>query len=224
MSVRRWFEDELRLPGVEADLWRWQDGAACSGMAMELFYGYLREPVQEREQREAVVKELCRSCPVVEQCRTWAEQTPSEWGIWGGTTDAERAATRQERRAVEQEAGVGDAAGRVAHGPLVSVAGSERRLRAAALEGWGVEEIAEVLGLSSSTLASVRSGRRRYIVVDTAEQITQILPVLLEMTPAAARAQQVAQAARKSGWHPLEAWGADIDDPDAEPWCFDGAA
>ena len=47
------------------------------------------------EAREAV--NICRTCPVVEQCRAYAVKNPYATGIWGGTTRADRNRIRRNR-------------------------------------------------------------------------------------------------------------------------------
>ncbi|MFE5302301.1 WhiB family transcriptional regulator [Streptomyces sp. NPDC056632] len=48
-------------------------------------------------ERAGLARALCRPCPVLADCRTWARDR-KEWGIWGGETDSERcAAVRPER-------------------------------------------------------------------------------------------------------------------------------
>jgi WhiB family redox-sensing transcriptional regulator len=43
-----------------------------------------------RAQREQNAKKWCRSCPVLEQCRTHALAVGEPYGIWGGMSEAER--------------------------------------------------------------------------------------------------------------------------------------
>lgn len=35
-------------------------------------------------------KAVCRRCPVIEQCLRWALETREPWGVWGGTSEADR--------------------------------------------------------------------------------------------------------------------------------------
>ena len=35
-------------------------------------------------------KRICRRCPLAAECLAWAIETRQDWGIWGGTTPAER--------------------------------------------------------------------------------------------------------------------------------------
>lgn len=44
----------------------------------------------EREVRETVAKEVCASCPVLDDCRTYTARISPKTGVWAGTTPAER--------------------------------------------------------------------------------------------------------------------------------------
>ena len=67
--------------------------APCLG-ATEIFYGAypdLRdEPQDERRKREAQAKEICRTCPIRQQCLWWALDNKEEFGVWGGVANRER--------------------------------------------------------------------------------------------------------------------------------------
>ncbi len=41
-------------------------------------------------QRERCAKEMCRRCPVIEQCRSHALEVGEPYGIWGGLSETER--------------------------------------------------------------------------------------------------------------------------------------
>lgn len=74
----------------------WRDSAACAGVDGELFFP---EPRGGRTGWEA--KAICARCPVRAECLDYALSLPIEhvWGIWAGTTDADRRALRRERKA-----------------------------------------------------------------------------------------------------------------------------
>ena len=63
--------DVSRLPGPMIDAWEWQYDAAC-------------------RRRAANAKALCATCPVIEQCRSYALAAQEPYGIWGGMTEEER--------------------------------------------------------------------------------------------------------------------------------------
>ena len=76
------FEDRSPPGGMEP--------AACRGRTA-LFFPPHGEQWNARERREAVARELCLSCPVLDSCRQWARQH-REYGFWGGESEEERAA------------------------------------------------------------------------------------------------------------------------------------
>lgn len=83
--------DIQRLPRPTVSSWDWQLQAACRGMDSELFFRPDQERGVERAAREARAKRVCRSCPVLEQCRQHALSTQEPFGVWGGLSETERA-------------------------------------------------------------------------------------------------------------------------------------
>lgn len=70
----------------------WQDDAACRGTPTDLFFpNYLRAIGHRGARPPARLQALCDSCPVRVPCLTWALRN-NEVGIWGGTTESQRAA------------------------------------------------------------------------------------------------------------------------------------
>ncbi|OMC03729.1 WhiB family transcriptional regulator [Mycolicibacter heraklionensis] len=78
------------LPGRNADVWDWQLRGACRGVDSSVFFPPDGERGRARAQREQNAKKWCRSCPVLEQCRTHALAVGEPYGIWGGMSEAER--------------------------------------------------------------------------------------------------------------------------------------
>ena len=76
---------------------RWQDGAACTGAAMLLFFGPDGETQAEREARESEAKAVCASCPVRAECLAYALSHSVRHGLWGGLNEAERSVERRRR-------------------------------------------------------------------------------------------------------------------------------
>ena len=75
----------------------WRNDALCRGVETELFFpaGELgEEPVRHAEAAKAV----CAQCPVREACLEYALATDQPFGVWGGTTEAERRSIRRRRR------------------------------------------------------------------------------------------------------------------------------
>ena len=68
----------------------WTSDAAC-GNQTDLFFAPAGERPETRVVREARARAICRVCPVVEPCRSWARDQ-REYGFWGGESEEERAA------------------------------------------------------------------------------------------------------------------------------------
>ncbi|SFF81021.1 Transcription factor WhiB [Actinopolymorpha cephalotaxi] len=75
----------------------WHLEAACVHAPDGLFYGPEGEKPPERLAREARALEFCAACPVLDACRTHALALPETYGVWGGTTEANRNAVRRGR-------------------------------------------------------------------------------------------------------------------------------
>jgi WhiB family transcriptional regulator, redox-sensing transcriptional regulator len=71
----------------------WLFSAACRTEDPELFF-----PVGTSGPalvQTARAKAVCRRCPVMIQCRTWALTTGQAAGVWGGVSEDERRAMRR---------------------------------------------------------------------------------------------------------------------------------
>ena len=79
-----------RLPGPVADLWEWQLDGACRTADPRLFFHPEGERGPARANREARAKQICRTCPVLEQCRQHALAVHEPYGVWGGLSESER--------------------------------------------------------------------------------------------------------------------------------------
>jgi WhiB family redox-sensing transcriptional regulator len=78
----------------------WQARAACKGQHAYLFFPPNHfERKHEKAQRELAAKSICRSCPVIDECREYALAIREPHGIWGGLTELERKAILAERHA-----------------------------------------------------------------------------------------------------------------------------
>ncbi|MFI9248303.1 WhiB family transcriptional regulator [Streptomyces sp. NPDC053086] len=71
----------------------WRDQAACVGEDPEIFFPLadLTAPGAEA----SLARAICRRCPVIIDCRTWALAHGEDDGIWGATTAAQRRAIRR---------------------------------------------------------------------------------------------------------------------------------
>jgi WhiB family redox-sensing transcriptional regulator len=82
--------DLTRLPGPRAELWEWQQYAACAGLGTERFFHPDGERGQRRAGREVAAKAVCADCPVRAACAGHALQVREPYGVWGGMTEGER--------------------------------------------------------------------------------------------------------------------------------------
>jgi WhiB family redox-sensing transcriptional regulator len=88
-------------PDVYATLdMSWQQRGSCRDVDPSLFFGPEGEARNKRRFREAAAKAICAYCPVRAACRTFALTTAEPYGIWGGTTEAERMRKPVPRRGV----------------------------------------------------------------------------------------------------------------------------
>lgn len=77
---------------------------ACDGLPTSWWYpnyhaddyAETREQQQERQHHNQIAVQLCKSCPLKEQCIEWAI-THDEYGIWGGTFEGTRRKIRKAR-------------------------------------------------------------------------------------------------------------------------------
>ncbi len=75
------------------DLPEWmQEGACIFEGDPDWWFPENRGPVATQETRQAI--SICRTCPVQLQCLAYANEH-HEQGIWGGSTDQQRASRRQ---------------------------------------------------------------------------------------------------------------------------------
>lgn len=87
-----------RLPGPNTDTWDWQLRGACRGMNSEFFFHSDAERGRARDSREARAKQICKTCPVITECREHALAVQEVYGIWGGLGENERREIIAQRR------------------------------------------------------------------------------------------------------------------------------
>ncbi|MEU6584413.1 WhiB family transcriptional regulator [Nocardia sp. NPDC046763] len=68
----------------------WQDLGACNGMDSGVFFHPEGERGRARTARIRRAKQVCRTCRVLDNCRTYALITEQPFGIWGGMSERER--------------------------------------------------------------------------------------------------------------------------------------
>lgn len=73
----------------------WRHQALCLDEDPEMFFpiGSTGPAATQVEQAKVV----CRRCPAVEPCLTWAIETGQDSGVWGGTSEEERRALARRR-------------------------------------------------------------------------------------------------------------------------------
>ena len=96
-------------PGPVADLWEWQFEGACRTSSPEVFFHPEGERGPARRRRDARAKEVCSTCPVLEQCREHALAAREPYGVWGGMTEDERVAYHAAMDALTAESPTEDA-------------------------------------------------------------------------------------------------------------------
>ena len=69
---------------------RWQQRAACRGADTRIFYHPENERGSSRRRRDLQAKQICRTCPVLTDCLSWALATREPYGVWGGLSPEER--------------------------------------------------------------------------------------------------------------------------------------
>jgi WhiB family redox-sensing transcriptional regulator len=73
----------------------WRENAACLSEDPELFFPIGTTGASVLQVQEA--KAVCRHCPVLGPCLTWALEVGVEHGVWGGQTEEERRGLRRRR-------------------------------------------------------------------------------------------------------------------------------
>jgi WhiB family transcriptional regulator, redox-sensing transcriptional regulator len=76
-------------------LMEWRRDAACKNQDAELFFPIGTGDASARQVNDA--KAVCHRCPVIAACLAWATANDPVAGIWGGTTEQERASARRRR-------------------------------------------------------------------------------------------------------------------------------
>lgn len=71
----------------------WRDQAACVGEDPEIFFPLSDFSAPGAE--SSLARAICRTCPVIIACRTWAIDHGEDDGIWGATTAIQRRAIRR---------------------------------------------------------------------------------------------------------------------------------
>jgi WhiB family redox-sensing transcriptional regulator len=92
LHKRKNMADVTRLPGPNSDLWDWQLKGACRGEDPEIFFHPEGERGPSRENRIALAKSICATCPVLRQCAEHALAVREPYGVWGAMSEDDREA------------------------------------------------------------------------------------------------------------------------------------
>ncbi len=79
----------------------WRNEAACRGVDPEVFFPHVGHPRgRVTNQSKATAMDMCAGCGVTIPCLSYALATPGsqDFGIWGGTTAAQRVQMRTQSR------------------------------------------------------------------------------------------------------------------------------
>lgn len=84
-------------PSAEPGAWINDPSRSCNGLDTDAFFP---EYGGKSPRDVARALRICSHCPVLAECRQYAlNAEPRVWGIWGGTTDGQRARIRRQARA-----------------------------------------------------------------------------------------------------------------------------
>lgn len=81
-----------RLPGPIADVWEWQYDGACREATPDTFFHPDGERGAARKRRDEAAKAVCRTCPVLRECRRHALTVREPYGVWGALSEDDREA------------------------------------------------------------------------------------------------------------------------------------
>ena len=73
-----------------AALSEWHEDARCRVEGMPEWWFPEKDTAEGRQARA-----ICRSCPVIAQCLSWAVANDVRWGIWGGMDHRQRRELRR---------------------------------------------------------------------------------------------------------------------------------
>lgn len=78
------------MTNVDPELQTWRFDAACKGKT-RLFFPPRDIPDVDRQLYLIRARDLCASCPVIDQCREYAHSRNERWGVWAGEDHEGRA-------------------------------------------------------------------------------------------------------------------------------------
>jgi WhiB family redox-sensing transcriptional regulator len=71
----------------------WHEDAACTSYPAEMFF-----PPSDDPEASRAAKAVCATCPVRDECFTFALETAQSEGVWGGMDAGERRRLRRRTR------------------------------------------------------------------------------------------------------------------------------
>lgn len=75
----------------ESEAYDWQTDALCRQVDADAFF-------PEKGGSSVAMKRICNVCPVKQDCLEYALDNDERYGIWGGTSERERARMKREQR------------------------------------------------------------------------------------------------------------------------------
>lgn len=76
----------------------WQLQGACRKVDPEMFFLPYNLRMSEKRKYIARAKEVCKTCPVIEECLSFSLDTEEQYGVWGGLSEEERQVIVRRRR------------------------------------------------------------------------------------------------------------------------------
>jgi len=73
----------------------WRDFAACRDLPPDSFFPVAVPGTAAYAEQSAEAVKACGTCPVRLPCRDYAVSAREAWGVWGGTSPAERGSGRE---------------------------------------------------------------------------------------------------------------------------------
>jgi len=64
-------------------------GVPCEKLPNAFFPEDITDP-EQRQVSTKMARALCKTCPILQACFTYALETNQQYGVWGGTTADER--------------------------------------------------------------------------------------------------------------------------------------
>lgn len=90
-NMRRYRGTNIEPPTPTTPPGDWIFEAACTDSTPDAWFPELGESTK-------AAKEICHTCPVINECLEYALANSERWGVWGGLATGERAALKKARR------------------------------------------------------------------------------------------------------------------------------